>query len=175
MRKIRYSCAMSLDGFIAGTGDEFDWIVMDPDIDFHAMSEQFDTYLLGRRTFEVTGGQGFPASSNIRTFVFSRTLRQSDYDHVTIVDENWKEIVRSLREESGKDVWLFGGGSLFRSLVDEGLVDSLEVAIIPILLGAGIPLLAEAASRTALELKEHRVYEKTGTVSLVHEVNKSRR
>ena len=175
MRKIRYSCAMSLDGYIAGTGDEFDWIVMDPDIDFQAMSEQFDTYLLGRRTFEVTGGQGFPASSNIRTFVFSRTLRQSDYDHVTIVDENWKEIVQSLREESGKDVWLFGGGSLFRSLVDEGLVDSVEVAIIPILLGAGIPLLAEAASRIALELKEHRVYEKTGTVSLVYEVNKSPR
>lgn len=44
MRKIRYSWAMSLDGYIAGTGDEFDWIVMDPDIDFQAMSEQFDTY-----------------------------------------------------------------------------------------------------------------------------------
>ena len=107
--------------------------------------------------------------------MFSRPLRQSDYDHVTIVDENWKEIVQSLREESGKDVWLFGGGSLFRSLVDEGRVDSVEVAIIPILLGAGIPLLAEAASRIAQELKEHRVYEKTGTVSLVYEVNKSRR
>ncbi len=174
MRKIRYSCAISLDGYIAGPGDEFDWIAVDPDIDFQEMSEQFDTYLLGRRTFEVTGGHGWSASPGIRTFVFSRTLRQSAYNHVTIVGENWKEVVRSLREESGKDIWLFGGGSLFRSLAEEGFVDTVEVAIIPILLGRGIPLVAEPARQIALTLTEHRVYEKTGTVSLVYDVNHSR-
>ena len=61
-------------------------------------------------------------------------------NHVTIVGENWKEVVRSLREESGKEIWLFGGGSLFRSLAEEGFVDTVEVAIIPILLGKGIRL-----------------------------------
>lgn len=81
---------MSLDGFTAWTGVEFDWIVMDPDIDFRAMSERFDTFLLGRRSFEVTGGQGFPASLKIRTFMLSRTLWQNDYDNVTFVGENWK-------------------------------------------------------------------------------------
>lgn len=170
MRKVRYSCAMSLDGYIAGSDGEYDWIVMDPDFDFQAMSEQFDTYLLGRKTFEVTGSQVSPASSGARTYVFSRTLRQSDHKNVPIIGENWKEVVRSLREEEGRDIWLFGGGSLFRSLAEEGLVDTMEVAVVPVLLGAGIPLVAGTATRIPLELKEHKLYEKTGTVSLVYEV-----
>ena len=162
---------MSLDGYIAGLSDEFDWIVMDPDIDFAGMSEQFDTYLLGRRTFEVTRSQEQAAIPGARTFVFSRTLQQSDYDDVTIVGENWRQVVQALREEDGKDIWLFGGGSLFRSLAEEGFVDTVEVAIIPIVLGGGIPLIAEPTTQISLTLKDHTVYKKTGTIWLVYDVN----
>ena len=63
MRRIRYNCAMSLDGYIAGPDDEFDWIVVDPDIDFEELFGQFDTFLLGRRTFEVTGVAPAPPHS----------------------------------------------------------------------------------------------------------------
>ena len=171
MRRIRYSVAISLDGYIAGPGGEFDWIVMDPDINFARLSGQFDTYLLGRRTFEITRVPEPAAIPGVRTFVFSRTLQQSDYDDVTIIGENWKQVVQSLREEEGKDIWLFGGGSLFRSLAEEGFVDTVEVAIIPIVLGRGIPLVAEPTTRIALTLKEHTVYKKTGTVWLVYAVN----
>ena len=80
-------------------------------------------------------------------------------------------MVQSLREEEGKDIWLFGGGSLFRSLAEEGFVDTMEVAIIPIVLGEGIPLVPGLTSRIALTLKEHTVYKKTGTVGLVYTVN----
>ena len=106
MRRIRYCCAASLDGYIAGPGGEFDWIVMDPEMDFAGMSEQFDTHLLGRKTFEATGGRD-QASADVRVLVFSRTLRQSDYKNVTIVGDDWKDVVQSVREESGKDIWLF--------------------------------------------------------------------
>ena len=173
MRRVRYNCAMSLDGFIAGARDEFDWIVIDPDIDFEELSGQFDTYLLGRRTFEVTGGQGPTAQPDARTFVFSRTLNQVDHEDVAVVGEDWKEVVRSLRQESGKDIWLFGGGALFGSLCEEGLVDTIEVSIVPILLGEGVPLVAELSRRIELKLTGQRTYEKTGTVSLVYEVKRS--
>ena len=173
MRKIRYSCAMSLDGYIAGPNGEYDWIPMDPDFDFQAMADEFDTYLLGRKTFEVTGAQVSPGSSRTRTFVFSRTLRQSDYKNVPIIGDNWRAVVQSLREEEGKDIWLFGGGSLFRSLAAEGFVDTVEVAIVPVLLGKGIPLVATSASSILLTLKQHKLYEKTGTVSLVYEIDRT--
>ena len=107
--------------------------------------------------------------------MFSRTLRQSDYKHITVLGDNWKEVVRSLRDEAGKDIWLFGGGSLFRSLAAERFVDTVEVAVMPTILGGGIPLVAEPASRITLTLTEQTTYEKSGIVSLVYAVNDVRR
>lgn len=172
MRRVRYNCAMSLDGFIADANDGFDWIVIDPDIDFEELSAQFDTYLMGRRTFEVTGSQGSPAAEGTRNYVFSRNLRQSDFQNVTIIGEDWKETVRSLRAEPGKDIWLFGGGRLFGSLCQQGLVDTVEVAVLPILLGDGVPLVAGLSKRVELKLRGQRLFEKTGTVLLEYEVGR---
>ena len=90
MRRVRYNCAISLDGFIADANDGFDWIVIDPDIDFEELSAQFDTYLMGRRTFEVVGKQDTPTAPGIRNYVFSRNLRQCDYQNVKIIGEDWK-------------------------------------------------------------------------------------
>lgn len=166
MRRVRFSVAMSLDGYIAGPGGEFDWIVMDPDIDFGALMGAFDTVLLGRKTYEVTRGQGGGGGMpGMKAYVFSRTLRQEDCKGVT-VSADPAGTVADLKGAEGKDIWLFGGGSLFASLLELGLVDSVEVAVIPVLLGGGIPLLPAPADRTKLRLIGHRVYEKTGTVSL---------
>jgi dihydrofolate reductase len=128
---------MSLNGYIAGPKGESDWIVMDPDIDFQALFDAFDTVLLGRKTYEATrqpeSGAEMPG---IDTYVFSRTLRPADCPGVILSDDP-NATLTTLKAKAGKDIWLFGGGSLFRSLLELGLVDSVEVAIIPVLLGGG--------------------------------------
>ena len=169
MRRVRYAVAASLDGYIAGPKGEADWIIMNPEIDFRAVFEQFDTFLIGRRTFEMMARAGRGETPGMKTFVFSRTLRQQDYPGVTVVAEKSEQIVAALRAKPGKDIWLFGGGSLFRSLLDSGLVDTVEVAIVPVLLGGGIPLLAPPARQKKLHLTGHKVY-KTGIVSLEYTV-----
>src|SRR5262245_41086854 len=107
MRRIRYVVAMSLDAYIAGPNGESDWIIMDPEIDFEEIFRSFDTFLLGRRTFEATGRIGGGSKSGTQTLVFSRTLRQEEYPNVTIVADKPVEAVARLRSQPGKDIWLF--------------------------------------------------------------------
>ncbi|MBM3738059.1 MAG: dihydrofolate reductase [Acidobacteria bacterium] len=171
MRRVIYGCAMSLDGYIAGPNGEYDWIVMDPDIDFAAMSARFDTFLIGRKTFEAmrrmgTGSTGF---AGITEIVYSRTMAEDACPGVT-VHADAERSVAELRTMPGKDIALFGGGELFRSLLKAGLVDGVEVSLIPVLLGGGIPLLPAPASRAKLKFRGQRVYARTGTVGLEYEI-----
>jgi dihydrofolate reductase len=158
VRRIRYRVAMSLDGYIAGPQGEFDWIISDPEIDFGEVFAAFDTLLVGRGTFEFMVKHGQAAVPGMKIMVFSRTLPQSDFRDVTIVPGKEEETVTALRARPGKDIWLFGGGLLFRSFLDLGLVDTVEVAVIPVLLGGGIPLLPAPAKRAKLKLTGHKVY-----------------
>jgi dihydrofolate reductase len=179
-RRVRYHVAMSLDAFIAGPSGEYDWIIKDPEIDFRAIYNQFDTVVMGRRSFEVVKAAGRRgAMPGMQVFVFSRTLRPEDHRGVTIVDDP-EVVMDQLRSQPGKDIWLLGGGSLFGSLAELGLVDTVEVAVIPVLLGKGLPLLPPPGKRVALKLTGHKLYAKTGIMSLEYavqcqRVKKSRR
>ena len=166
MRRVRLSAAVSLDGYIAGPDGEIDWIPMDPDIDFDELLGSFDTVLLGRRSYEDALSAGH--MPDLPAIVFSRSLRQQDATDVTI-SSDVLGTVSELKESPGGDIWLFGGGELFRSMLERALVDSVQIAVIPVLLGGGIPLLPRPAPRMPLTLVEHRLYPKTGTVLLDYE------
>ena len=123
-RRLRYHVAVSLDGFIAGPNGEYDWIVSDPSIDFAALFKEFDTLVMGRKTYEVTTAQGgHGAMPGVDVVVFSRTLLANEYPGVRILNDDPRKVVAALKQKPGKDIWLFGGGQLFRSLVDAGLVE----------------------------------------------------
>jgi dihydrofolate reductase len=171
MRKVVYGGAMSLDGYIAGPNGEYDWIVMDPDMDFAALTRRFDTFLVGRKTFEAMRriGDTAPPTPGITQIVFSRTLGPGDCPQATLSNDA-EGVVADLRQKPGKDIALFGGGELFRSLLAAGLVDEVSFSVIPALLGGGIPLLPSPAARARLKLKSHRLYEKTGTVLLEYDI-----
>jgi len=170
MRRIRYAVAMSLDGYIAGPQGEADWISKpdDPSVAMKFFTEffpQFDTAIMGRRAYEVFGG----AVQGMDTYVFSRTLSPGKREGVTVLGADGLTRLRELRERNGKDIWLFGGGSLFGSLASAGLVDSIELGVMPVMLGGGVPVMSGNTSRVKLRLTscEHG----PGAVSVKYALN----
>jgi dihydrofolate reductase len=170
MRQLRYSVAASLDGYIAGPSGEFDWIVVDPEIDFAAMYAGFSGLVMGRRSYDVFAATGGAVGPDLPTCVYSRTLPEGPRDGVTVARDAVSH-VRELKEAAeGKPLWLWGGGDLFRQLAAAGLVDGVDVAIIPVLLGSGLQLLPAPGPRLSLHLRAHRLFAATGTVFLEYDV-----
>jgi len=169
-RRLRYSVACSLDGYIARKDGTYDWIVMDPAIDFAAMFRDFDTAVMGRKTYDVVNHDGHMGMmSGVECVVFSRTLAPSTVKGLRITNDDAAETVRALKAQPGKDIWLYGGGELCRALLSATLVDTVEVAVIPVLLGEGLPLLAPGVEST-LVLADSRVLPESGIVALAYSV-----
>jgi dihydrofolate reductase len=171
MRPVRYNVAASLDGYIAGPHGEYDWIPNDPSVDFAALFAKVDTVLLGRRSFEVAlnSPETFWAPGT-RVYVASRTLTPEQFPNVTILREEVGHAVAALRAEPGDgEIWCFGGGDLFRTLLAARQVDTVEITFVPILLGGGVPLVQPGAPRTALKLTSTQTYP-SGMVTLTYAV-----
>ena len=105
----------------------------------------------------------------VEVFVFSRTLPASSQQGLHIVNDDPREVVAALKARLGRDIWLFGGGALFRSLLDAGLVDTVEVAVMPVLLGSGIPLVPPG-DPTKLVLADQKTLPGSGIVALSYSV-----
>jgi dihydrofolate reductase len=168
MRTLTYGGAVSLDGFLAGADGSIDWLHFSKDVQ-QVMADYWknvDTILMGRKTYAVSVANNPKKSrsakrteATMRTFVFSRTLKEIDDPGVQLVASEAVEFVRHLKQEPGRDICLMGGGELARSLLAAALVDKIGLNIHPILLGSGIPTFRELEHRLKLTLAECRTLE----------------
>src|SRR5215218_7878042 len=98
MRRLRYSVAATLDGFIADLNGGYDWIVMDESIDFAALFSEFDTFVMGRKTWDVTAQTEFVQMfGGKEVIVFSKTLTHAPHPDVKIFHGSPVETVRELK------------------------------------------------------------------------------
>jgi len=170
MRKVVLSVAVSLDVFIEGPNGEYDWCIIDPEFNFNEFFKRFDTIFVGRKTYEMSlaiGGhpKGFP---KFQEYVFSNSLGNVK-EGATLVKGDTKTEVEKIKNEKGKDIWLFGGAALTTSLMNLGLIDELSLAVHPILLGAGKPLFSNIRDRINLTLVDTKRFS-SGLVSLTYSV-----
>jgi dihydrofolate reductase len=173
VRKLIYHVASTLDGFIAHEDHTIDGFVGEGDhvTDYLAsLKSDYDVVVMGRRTYEF--GLQFGVTNPypwMKQYIFSRTMERSPDPHIELVSENALDLVRALKRETGKAIYLCGGADLAATLFAEGLVDEIIVKLNPVLLGSGIPLFARAVKQTALELTGSKVYG-SGVVLLQYRV-----
>ena len=166
---------ITLDGFFEGTKS---W-----DLDFHKYAwgeelEQLSTeqlesvgYLLfGRVTYEgmasywsMQKGEIADFMNSLPKIVFSRKLEKADWTNTRLIKENAVEEVKKLKQESGKDMFIFGSANLSDTFLQEGLVDEVRLCIVPVVLGSGNPLFKH--SRTELKLLEARALKTGGIIA----------
>jgi dihydrofolate reductase len=168
MRKIILGVAVSLDGFIEGANGEYDWCFTDQDYGMSDFFKRVDTVFMGRKSYELTknmkaGGAGMPV---MKSYVFSNTLTELENDAMLVTGDIRKQVT-DIRNQQGKDIWLFGGASLTSSMMNLGLVDECWLSIHPILLGSGKPLFTGLDKRIMLKLVDTKTYS-TGLVSCVY-------
>lgn len=173
MRKLILQLAISLDSFIEGPNGEYDWCFTDQDYGMTAFFERIDSVFYGRKSYELalstagsTEGTGMPGFPKLKEYVFSTTLKEVKPD-VILISSDIETEVKRIKNEPGKDIWLFGGASLTTSLMNLGLVDEISLAVHPIILGSGKPLFSQITERMPLTLIDTKTYS-SGLVSLTY-------
>lgn len=158
MRRIVYSVACSLDGYIARQDHSYDWIPHGEDYGLTAFFKTVDTALIGRKTHDLMVSAGQPTFPGMTTYVFSRDPNPPEYKGVHWVATDPVAIVQEIRQKPGKDIWLMGGSNLARIFFEARLVNQIKLAVVPILLGKGIPLFPEFNQEIALKLVDQKSY-----------------
>lgn len=165
-RTLTYYIATTLDGFIAHTDESHAGFLSDG----HHITEylhslrDFDTVLMGRRTFEIGYAYGAPVMqpsptyAHMMQYVFSRTMPDSTHPRLSIVRDDPVPFTRDLKSQTGGAIYLCGGGQLARALVTAGLVDDLIIKVNPVLFGQGIPLFSPFDQTIPLHLLDTKVY-----------------
>lgn len=157
MRKVILNLAVSLDGFIARKNDSVDWLdhlnTNGSDLGFTKFLDSCDTLIMGSKSYETTLklGNGVWPFKGKKTFVFTRQNKRNIED-VVFTSNSPIDVVRKLKNETGKHIWLFGGGSFINTMREENLVDEYIITTIPLFIGNGIPLFKDVNVESKLEL-----------------------
>ena len=170
MRKVVFGGAISLDNYLARTDGAVDWLLWDKEVGAIIAESwnRFDTFLLGRKTYEISAKSGMGSGGGAKTYVFSRTLKKSPKG-VKIIAADAAGFVRNLKQQDGKDICLIGGGDFAKTLFEAGLIDEIGFNIHPVLLGAGVPAFLPLERQIDMELLECKVF-KTGCVLVTYRV-----
>lgn len=169
MRKIVVGFAASVDGYIEGPNGEVDWILIDEKIDFYEEMKRFDAFFYGRKSYEAALKMGSIPQKGITNYVFSNTLKDADKNFV-LVDGNIKEKVDTIRQQTGKDIAVFGGASLLASLLNLQVVDEISISFIPVLLGGGKPMVDLLQEKVWLRFISSKRYG-NGTLVIKYDVS----
>ncbi|WP_058307085.1 dihydrofolate reductase family protein [Gracilibacillus massiliensis] len=181
-RNVILDLAVTLDGFIEGKNGEVDWCIMDSEMGFANFLNQIDTILYGRKSYDLWG-QYIPTMEDANAekemwelvhskekYVFSKTQKGSDKKAI-FINNNILEEVNKLKNQTGKDIWLYGGASLIQTFIDLGLVDEFRLSVHPVILGEGRPLFTDVKQKLNLKLISTRTYS-SGVVQLIYHLNR---
>lgn len=160
MRKILLQLAVSLDGYIEGPNGEFDWCFTDQDYGMSDFFKRIDSVFYGRKSYELVlsmESEAPPGFPKLKEYVFSNSLG-GVREGAVLVKGDIKSEVEKIKNEKGRDIWLFGGAELISSLMNLQLVDEIILAVHPVILGAGKALFKEINERTWLTLTRHTIY-----------------
>jgi dihydrofolate reductase len=181
MRKVTFGGAISFDNYFAREDGAVDWLMWSDEA-AEIMKDYWstiDTMVMGRKTWDFAvasapkpkkkAKKASDPYGGVRTFVFSRTLKPGESDGATIRNDDPGEFVGQLKQESGKDILIMGGGDLARPLFEAGVIDEIGFNIHPVLLGSGIPVFHRMKRQIDLELIECRQF-KNGCVNVLYRV-----
>ncbi len=170
MRKIILNLCTSLDSYIEGVDGEIDWCFTDQDYEMTPFLERIDSIMFGRKSYEQLMQMMPDAFPNKQKIVFSKTLTQVPSD-TTLVDTINTEQIKQILNETGKNIWLFGGANLITKLLNLNLIDALMISVHPLILGSGKPLFIDIENRKQLKLTDTKTFS-TGLVQLYYDIIK---
>lgn len=178
MKKVILDLATTLDGFIEGPNSEIDWCIMDDDMDFDGFLSSIDTIFYGRVSYDAWGN--YQADENAapeeqklwetvhskNKFVFSSQDREDK--NAIFINTDIETKVSEIKNQGGKDIWLYGGASLIKTFIQHNLIDVYRISVHPIAIGSGKPLFEDLNERLHLKLMTTNVF-KSGVVQLIYE------
>lgn len=165
MKKIKLNVAVSLDGLIEGPNGEYDWCFTDQDYGMTEFLDSIDTILFGRKSYELLIKDFSDYYPDKTKYVFSRTIL--NFPNATVISDNIVERIYQIKNQPGKDIFLFGGADIVRQLMDADLIDEMHLSVHPVVLGKGKPLFSGLNERKALKLSDSIKYS-SGLVQLVY-------